>query len=179
MRKFLGTALVLFFAWGGAAAAPTPTPTGTKAAPVAKKAPVKAAADASGDVAEPEPTPDPLVVKARGEAQRLRDAWDHAKLESTVYDKRYRRAYDRWVQSGKEAKAAAVKKRDQAMLDLKISLEKRRLAWYEWELAKAKQVQLEASAKAKALRDDVTRVKKRIEAMGGSLKPTPGPVKNP
>ena len=133
--------------------------------------------DASPAAAEPEPTLDPMVMKARAESKKLHDAWDHARLESTVYDKRYHRAYDRWVKVAKEGKAAALKKRDQAMVELKISLERRRLAWYEWELAKSKQVALEAQTKAKGLREDIQRVKQRIEGLGGTWKPTPVPTK--
>jgi len=136
-------------------------------------------AEAPTAQAESEPTPDPVVLKARSEPQQLRSAWDKARLEVTVYDKRYRRAYERWVKATKDTKASAMKRRDQAMVEFKISLERRRLAWYEWELGKAKQVALEADTKAKGLREDVARVKKRIEALGGSWKPTPVPTKVP
>jgi len=151
------------------------TPSGTSS----KKVPARPEKnpDFLSGTAEPEPTPDPLVMKARAESQKLRDVWDHARLESTVYDKRYHRAYDRWVKAAKEGKSVAMKKRDQAMVELKVSLERRRLAWYEWELAKAKQVALEAQNKAKGLREDVQRVKKRIEDLGGTWKPTPVPTK--
>lgn len=160
---------------------PVPSVAKTPVKTSAKKATAQAVKatepDASTATAEPESTPDPLVMKARIESKKMHDAWDHARLESTVYDKRYHRAYDRWVKVAKEGKGAALKKRDQAMVELKISLERRRLVWYEWELAKAKQVSLEAAVKAKALREDIQRVKQRIEGLGGTWKPTPVPTK--
>lgn len=166
-----------------AAPSPTPAPSAVKtlSRAVVIKNVAKTEASATSEplpaVAQPEPTPDPTVLKARSESLKLRDAWDHTRLESTVYDKRYHRSYDRWVKAAKEGKTAAMKKRDQAMVELKISLERRRLAWYEWELAKAKLVVLEAQNKAKGLREDVKRVKKRIEDLGGTWKPTPVPTK--
>lgn len=169
------------FATGTAFAASASTPSMTvnkteKAKVVALKA---ESVETNSAQAESEPTPNPVVLKARAESQRFRDAWDKAKLEASVYEKRQRRAYERWAKATKETKAAALKKRDQSVVEFKVSLEKRRLAWYEWELAKAKQIALEAETKAKGLREDVARVKKRIEALGGSWKPTPLPTKVP
>jgi hypothetical protein len=167
--------------WAAPSQTSTPSTAKTVVKAPAPKMPAKALktndADSSPATAEPEPTPDPQVAKARSESQKLRDAWDHARLESTVYDKRYHRAYDRWVKAAKEGKITAMKKRDQAMVELKISLERRRLAWYEWELAKSKQVALEAQTKAKGLREDIQRVKQRIEGLGGAWKSTPVPTK--
>jgi hypothetical protein len=149
------------------------------AASTALAAPLKTSSPTPGVAQEEgEPTPvDPTVLKARAEVKTVRDLWDKARLEATVYDKRYRRAYDRWTQAAKADKAAAAVKRDRAMDELKLSFERRRLAWYRWEDARAEAKAVEAAAERKALRSDMERVKTRIrtmeKALGVQMAPSP------
>jgi hypothetical protein len=162
MRFILG--LILFLAGAWAVAAPTSTPVVV-----------------AEDEPQAEATPvDPAVVKIHAEVKKIRDAWDKARLEATVYEKRYRRAYDKWVQSAREGKSKALAHRDRAQAEFNLSVERRRLAWYRWEDARARQQVAEASARRKGLAGDIERVRARILDMekkwGLAATPVPKPA---
>jgi hypothetical protein len=158
-------ALVLFLSGAWAVAAPKSTP-----------------AFIAEDEPQAEATPaDPAVVKIRAEVKKVRDAWDKARLEATVYEKRYHRAYDKWVQSAREGKSNALARRDRAQAEFSLSVERRRLAWYRWEDARARQQAAEAAARRKGLAADIERVRARIRDMESKwgLGPTPTPKPTP
>ncbi len=144
MTRFLGAALLLLIA-AGSMAAPAPTP----------EIAVEVAAT---------PT-DPAVVKAVAEVKKARDAWDKARLETTVYEKRRKRAYDQWVRADRETKPRALARRDRAQNEFDLSVERRRLAWYRWEDARARLQAAESAARRKTLALDIERVRTRIQDM--------------
>jgi len=158
IRMFLALCGVLIPTLGRSWAASATTPTATSVAADGQVTPV-----------------DPAVEKWKSEASKTRDLWDKSRLESTLYDKRYKRAYDRWVKAAKDKKAQALAKRDQASGEFKLSLERRRLAWYRFESAKARQAAAEAESQAKGIGEDIRRVEERIRKMeqGLGIQPTP------
>ena len=160
MRNRILTAIGVFLALapGHSWSAPAPTPPATAALADAPATPT-----------------DPTVEKWKAETTKTRDLWDRSRLESTLYDKRYKRAYDRWLKAAKDKKASALTKRDRAWAEFKLSLERRRLAWYQFELSKARQAAAEAETQAKGTGEDIRRVEDRIRKMEKDLgiQPTP------
>src|SRR5258708_7971130 len=75
------------------------------------------------------------LEKSRGEVQRLKDAWDKARLETTLYDQRSKRAYQKWVKAAKKAREQTKLQKEKAELELQLAIEKRKLAFSLWQSA--------------------------------------------
>src|SRR5581483_4570258 len=97
--------------------------------------------------AEPTPSPDnafdaasQALDKAKAETQRLKDAWDKKRLETTLYDQRAKRAYQKWVKAAKNLKDQAKAQKERAELEFQIALEKRKLAYNDWQVAQLKMI---------------------------------------
>jgi len=88
------------------------------------------------------------LQKAKDETQKLKDFWDKAKLETTLYDKRAKRAYQKWLKSAKALKEQAKAQKDQADLELQLALEKRKLAYNEWQASQLRLLSHESQVKA-------------------------------
>jgi len=133
------------------------------------------------------PTPEPTeiigvkkaLVKAREEAVRAKEAWDKSKLEATLWDQRYKRAYSEWAKSKGGSRAAALDKRLKAEEDLKIALEVRRVHWYRAELASMKAKAAEDSLKIIEMELDLRRVEDRLKGMREARTPVPVPSRTP
>lgn len=123
--------------------------------------------------ASDKPTPVPTeiqgaqkaLLKAREESARAKEAWDKSKLEATLWDQRYKRAYGEWAKSKGAARPAALEKRLRAEEDLKLALEARRLNWYRSELAAMRVRAAEDALKTLELQREATRVEERILEM--------------
>jgi len=115
------------------------------------------------------------LEKAKEEARALRETWDKTKLEATLYDKRAKRAYEKWVKAAKGLRKDAEKQKDQAQLELKLSMERRKLAYNEWQAALYRQALREAQFKLAEQERDIAIVKERIRKLekeaGTSAKP--------
>src|SRR5579872_292950 len=65
--------------------------------------------------------------KSKEEVQRLKDSWDKARLETTLYDQRAKRAFQRWVKAKTKARDQAKTVKEKAELELQLAVEKRKL----------------------------------------------------
>lgn len=75
------------------------------------------------------------VQTAQGEVQKLKDAWDRSRLESTLYSQRAQRAYKRWAAAKKDWKKKMAQHKDEAQLEFELAVEKRKLAFDLWQQA--------------------------------------------
>lgn len=113
--------------------------------------------------------------QARDETQNLKDAWDKARLETTLYDQRAKRAYQKWAKAAKAAKEQAAAQKDRAGLELELSIEKRKLAYGEWQAAELRVAAREAQVKAldqekesEAVRDKIRKIQDELNPPGTS-----------
>jgi hypothetical protein len=75
------------------------------------------------------------VQTAQDEVQKLKDAWDRSRLESTLYGQRAQRAYKRWAAAKKDWKKKMAQHKDEAQLEFELAVEKRKLAFDLWQQA--------------------------------------------
>jgi len=109
------------------------------------------------------------LEKAKEEARSLRETWDKTKLEATLYDKRAKRAYEKWVKAAKGLRKDAEKQKDQAELELKLSTERRKLAYNEWQAALYRQALREAHLRLAEQERDIAIVKERIRKLESEM----------
>lgn len=110
--------------------------------------------------------------KAKEESQSLKDAWDKARLETTLYDQRAKRAYQKWAKAAKSAKEEAKAQKDRAELELQLSIEKRKLAYDEWQAAELRVAAHEAQVKALDQEKESEAVRDKIRELQDELKPS-------
>lgn len=127
------------------------------ATPVAKDS----AFDKAGDALE----------KAKREVQELRDKWDKARMETTLYDKRAKRAYQKWTKAAKKAKDQAKTQKENAELELQLSIEKRKLAFNEWQAAQLREMAKESDLKALDQEKDTRAIQEKIKQLEQKLQP--------
>ena len=114
------------------------------------------------------------LEKAKDEAQKLKDAWDKTRLEVTLYDQRAKRAYKKWAKAVKTAKENARLQKERAEMELQLAIEKRKLAFNEWQAAQLRQAADEAQVKALDQEKDSVAIRDKIKRLEGKLNPTPG-----
>ena len=113
--------------------------------------------------------------KAKQEVQELRDQWDKARMETTLYDKRAKRAYQKWVKAAKKMKDRAKEQKEKAELELQLSIEKRKWAFNEWQAAQLREVAKESELKALDQEKDAKDIRERIKKLEQKLGPGPTP----
>jgi tetrahydromethanopterin S-methyltransferase subunit G len=130
-----------------------------------------------------QPTPVPASVDSRldeigkkleqskAKVQELKDAWDKARLEATLYGQRAQRAYKKWVKAAKKARPAAEDLKEKAELELQLAVERRKLAWGEWQMAQLHLASEEASAKALDQEKDTQATRERMKKLEEKLNP--------
>jgi hypothetical protein len=128
---------------------------GASSTPVAKDA----AFDKAGEALE----------KAKGKVQELREKWDKARMETTLYDKRAKRAYQKWVKAAKKAKDQAKTQKENAELELQLSIEKRKLAFNEWQAAQLRAASKESELKALDQDKDTRAIQEKIKKLEDAL----------
>lgn len=114
--------------------------------------------------------------RAKKEAQELRDRWDKARLETTLYDKRAKRAYQKWVKAAKKAKDQTKVQKETAELELQLAIEKRKLAFNEWQAAQFREVAKESELKALDQERDTRAIQEKIKQLEQKLGPSKTPV---
>jgi hypothetical protein len=107
--------------------------------------------------------------QARDETQKLKDDWDKTRLETTLYDQRAKRAYQKWVKAVKSAKEQARLQKERAELELALAIEKRKLAFNEWQAAQLRQAAREAQVKALDQEKDSAAIRERIKKLEEKL----------
>ena len=110
--------------------------------------------------------------KARDENQKLKDAWDKARLETTLYDQRAKRAYQKWVKAAKGLKEAAKARKEQGELEFQLAVEKRKLAYNEWQVSQLKMLAEESQVKALDQEKESASIRDRIGKLEAKLNPT-------
>ncbi len=105
------------------------------------------------------------LATAREASTKAKAAWDKAKLETTLWDQRYKRAYKEWSQAKGEARKAALERRLTAEIDLKKSLEFRKVNWYRFEIASRRAKAAEESMKICELEQEMATVQARLDAL--------------
>ena len=125
------------------------------------------------------PTPVPVdtlakaaekLEKAKTELQRLKDVWDRARLEATLYDKRAQRAYKAWAKSAKKVREQARLKKEKAQMEFLLAIEKRKLAFSEWQAARYRMLADESQVKALAQDKDTQGIQAKIKELEAKLK---------
>src|SRR5690348_4967802 len=71
--------------------------------------------------------------KAKAETQRLKDAWDKERLETTLYEQRMKRAAQKFAKAAKDVKTKAKEQKERAELEFQLAVEKRKLAYNVWQ----------------------------------------------
>ena len=110
--------------------------------------------------------------KARDETQRLKEAWDKARLETTLYDQRAKRAYQKWAKAAKSAREETEAQKERAGLELQLSIEKRKLAYDEWQAGELRVAAQEAQVKALDQEKESAGVRDKIRKLQDELKPS-------
>jgi hypothetical protein len=115
----------------------------------------------------------------KADVEKFKIAWDKARLETTLYEQRAKRAYQKWVKATKLAKAKAQSARDKADLELQLSVERRKLAFSQWQAAQMRQTAQEAQLKALNQDRDTKAIQDKIKQLQTKLSPlvtaVPGP----
>ncbi len=111
------------------------------------------------------------LEKAKIEAQTLKDSWDRSRLEATLYEKRAKRAYLRWVKAAKKVKAEAQEKKERAEFELQLAVEKRKLAYSLWQTSVLRQAAKDSEVKALAQQKDTVGIKDKIKQLETKLAP--------
>jgi microsomal dipeptidase-like Zn-dependent dipeptidase len=114
--------------------------------------------------------------QAKAEVEQFKTAWDKARLETTLYEQRSKRAYQKWVKATKAAKAKAQTARDKADIELQLSVEKRKLAFSQWQSAQLREASSEAQIKAVAQDRDTKAIQDKIHQLETKLNPTQTPA---
>ncbi len=109
------------------------------------------------------------LEKSKDETQKLKDAWDRARLETTLYDQRAKRAYQKWIKAMKAAKDRARLQKEQADLELQLAIEKRKLAFNGWQAAQLRETAREADVKALDQERESAAIREKIEQIEDKL----------
>ena len=117
--------------------------------------------------------------QAKAEVEKFKTAWDKARLETTLYEQRSKRAYQKWVKATKTAKAKAQAARDKADVELQLSVEKRKLAFSQWQSAQLREASSETQIKALAQDQDTKAIQDKIHQLETKLGPTQTPSVSP
>jgi hypothetical protein len=107
--------------------------------------------------------------KSKEEVQVLKNSWDKTRLETTLYDQRAKRAYQKWLKATKKAKEQAKAVKEQAELELQLAIEKRKLAYNQWQGALLRQMSKESELKALDQDKDTAAVREKIKQLEEKL----------
>lgn len=118
------------------------------------------------------------LEKAKTETQRLKQAWDKARLETTLYEQRAKRAAGKFAKATKDLKEKARVRKEKAELEFQLALEKRKLAFSQWQEAQLKMATRESFMKALDRERESNDIKLKIRGLEEKLNAnaTPSPV---
>lgn len=108
---------------------------------------------------------------AKDQAQKLKDSWDKSKIETTLYDKRAKRAYQKWTKAAKSLRDQAEVQKERAELEFQLAVEKRKLAYNEWQVAQLKMMSKESQVKALDQEKESSPLREKIKQMEEKLTP--------
>ena len=116
------------------------------------------------------------VQKAQTQADQFKDAWDRSRLESTLYDQRAQRAYQRWVRGKKDWKKKMALHKDQAQLEFQIAVEKRKLAYDLWQQALDRLNSAQQLLNAAGVAGDIEAARAQLRRLENQLPPSATPT---
>jgi hypothetical protein len=114
--------------------------------------------------------------QAKADVDQFKNSWDKARLETTLYDQRAKRAYQRWLKAVKSLKSKAQEQRDKANLELQLSVERRKLAFSQWQSAQLREASEEAQVQAFAQDQGAQAIRNKIQQLEGKLAPLQTPA---
>lgn len=114
--------------------------------------------------------------QAKADVDQFKTAWDKAHLETTLYDQRAKRAYQRWLKAAKSLKAKAQGQRDKADLELQLSVERRKLAFTQWQAAQLREASEEAQVQAFTQDQGTKAIQAKIQQLEDKLAPLQTPA---
>jgi chromosome segregation ATPase len=119
--------------------------------------------------------------QAKADVDQFKNAWDKARLETTLYDQRAQRAYQRWLKATKSLKTKAQEQKDKADLELQLSVERRKLAFSQWQSAQLRETSEEAQVQAFAQDQGTKAIQDKIQQLQAKLAPlqTPAVISKP
>ncbi len=117
--------------------------------------------------------------QAKAAVDQFKTAWDKARLETTLYDQRAKRAYQRWLKAAKSLKSKAQEQRDKADLELQLSVERRKLAFSQWQSAQLRETSEEAQVQAFAQDQGTKAIQDKIKQLQAKLTPLQTPAARP
>ena len=136
---------------------------------LAQNTPQPASETEMGDMSE-------KLDQAKTAVDQFKTAWDKARLETTLYDQRAKRAYQRWLKAAKSLKSKAQEQRDKADLELQLSVERRKLAFSQWQSAQLRQASEEAQVQAFAQDQGSKAIQNKIQQLQSQLSPLQTPA---
>jgi hypothetical protein len=110
--------------------------------------------------------------KAKQEVQDLKDKWDKTRLETTLYDQRAKRAYQRWLKAAQKTKDQAKAQKEKADLELLLAIEKRKLAYNQWQEALLRELAKESEVKALDQEKDTKAIREKIKQLEEKIGPS-------
>ncbi|HXL72947.1 MAG TPA: hypothetical protein VN963_04910 [bacterium] len=114
--------------------------------------------------------------QAKADVDQFKNAWDKARLETTLYDQRAKRAYQRWLKAAKGLRVKAQEQRDKADLELQLSVERRKLAFSQWQSAQLREASEEAQVQAFAQDQGTKAIQGKIQQLQAKLAPLQTPA---
>src|SRR6202453_4865649 len=114
--------------------------------------------------------------QAKADVDQFKNAWDKARLETTLYDQRAKRAYQRWLKAAKGLRVKAQEQRDKADLELQLSVERRKLAFSQWQSAQLREASEEAQVQAFAQDQGAQAIRNKIQQLEDKLAPLQTPA---
>jgi hypothetical protein len=108
--------------------------------------------------------------KAKAETQRLKDVWDKERLQTTLYEQRMKRAAQKFAKAAKDVKTKTKEQKERAEIEFQLAVEKRKLAYNEWQAAQLRAVAKETQLKALDQEKDNNAIRMRIDKLEVKLK---------
>jgi len=124
--------------------------------------------------------------QSKDEVQKFKDVWDKTRLETTLYDQRAKRAFKKYVKAVKGARETAKEQKEKAELEFQLAVEKRKLAYNEWQAAQLRLMASESQVKAldqdkdsEAIREKIKQLEDKIQKPTSAVRPPPSatPIK--
>ena len=116
------------------------------------------------------------IEATKTDVEKFKNVWDKARLETTLYEQRAKRAYQKWVKATKTSKTKAQAARDKADIELQLSVERRKLAFSQWQAALYRQTAQETQLKALSQDQDTKAIQEKIIQLQAKLSPLVTPV---
>ena len=100
-------------------------------------------------------------------------------METTLYDQRAKRAYKKWTKAVKGAREQAKGQKERAELEFQLAVEKRKLAYNEWQAAQLRMLSRESQVKALDQDKDSAAIREKIKRLEDKISPPPSAVRSP